>query len=197
MTIEELDALERSWQWRVPPDDPLCCDWQPYDLGGFAVLLEQVLPYVPQGRQTFLDVGCGIGTKCLVAAQYGLAASGVERVSAYAAAARELGVSVTVADARTWDGYGDYGLVYLNHPLICGEGCNDEAALERRVQDMMSPGAILLSVNYDLMPGCPAHPATQPCDDSCGRQGSWEVVLNGTRRWDAAWRKPLWRSSRT
>jgi SAM-dependent methyltransferase len=189
----QIAALEAEWQGRVQVT-PGYCGWEPYDPGKFTRLLSLCLPHVPPGNRTFLDVGCGIGTKCLLAAQAGLDPSGFDRVPEFVAEARRLGVAAEVADARDYQGYGAPGLVYVNHPLACGGGCDDEAALEHLIHERMASGAVLMAVNYDLAPGCTVHPPSRPCDEGCppGAAGWPQVARLGA--WDAAWVKPLWRS---
>lgn len=147
-----IGAAEAYWHDRpvdgVPPG---CLPWIPYPAAEFLLLLETALPVVPVA--TFLDVGCGIGTKCMMAVQHGLAAAGVEIVPAYIAEACRRGVHVFRADARTWDGYGGcWGVVYVNHPLA---GDADEAVLERRIQAEMPPGSVLITVNSAAPPAWP------------------------------------------
>jgi hypothetical protein len=100
-----------------------------------------------------------------------------------------LGVACELADARDWDGYDRFGLVYLNHPLVCGPNCKDEAVLENWVHGQMSSGSVLLAVNYDLAPGCPAHGSLSPCNDDCPGTASWHEITR-TGQWAAAWVKP-------
>jgi SAM-dependent methyltransferase len=167
MTLAEIAALETAWQGRIPPDDPACFGWEPYSPDAFAALLEDCLPRVPSGNRTFLDAGCGIGTKCVLAAQAGLEAYGFDLVPEFLAEARQLGVACEQADARMFTRYGDFGLVYVNHPLVPGPG---ETALERRVHAAMAAGSVLMAVNYDIAPDWP------------------EISRAGP--WDAAWVKP-------
>ena len=190
MTLDEIHELETSWIGRVPSDDPECFGWEPFNIHVFADLIDSCLEYVPAGNRTALDAGCGIGTKCLYMFQAGLEAYGFDRMREFLDEAERLGVPCELADARTFARYGDYGLVYVNHPLACGQGCNDEARLERAIHRQMRTGAVLLDVNYDLAPGCSAHPADSPCTDDCPEDGAaWpEIVRWG--RWSAAWVKP-------
>lgn len=155
-----LAELEAHWLTRYPGlrEHREFFGWEPYPLSRFTALLEAAMPHA--AWRTFLDVGCGIGTKCAVAAGYGLAAAGIEREPVYAAVARELGVRVFQADARTWDGYGrQWGIVYVNHPL------RDQAAedaFERWLHSQLSSGTVLAAVN---------NPRVAP--------GSWPAVAEG------------------
>ena len=170
-----IAALEQQWIGRVQVSQPeRYFEWGPFPLDRFTALLEACLPYVPIENQTFLDVGCGIGTKLLVAAFYGLAAHGIDRVPEYLNEAARLGTDVEEVLAEDYAGYGRFGLVYLNHPLIVMRpGDNRAALLERSIHAQMTPGSVLLSVNCD----CP----TDIYDD-------WtEIVRDGPS--NAAWVK--------
>lgn len=186
MDLDEIAALEQAWLRKVavPPE---FFGWEPYDLTGFTDLLRQALPHVPPGNRTFLDAGCGIGTKCLVAEGCGLRAHGIDREPAFLAEARRLGVECEPADVRDFPRYGEYGLVYVNHPLTDPAA---EVALERYVHEQAARRSVLLAVNYDLAPLCPAHPPVRPCDESCPQgAGPWlEVARSGA--WAAARVKP-------
>ena len=182
-----MTALEAAWRGRVQVPSEFF-GWEPYDLPAFMELLAAAMAAAPAGA-LFFDAGCGIGTKCLIAAQAGCVASGIDRVPEFVTEARRLGVDAQVADVRDWD-YSPYGIVYVNHPLACGPGCDDEAVLEHRVHESMAPGAALISVNYDLAPGCSVHGPDVPCTEACPHAAAaWrEIARLGA--WAAAWAKP-------
>lgn len=169
MDMDQLASLEASWLRRIQPP-PGAFGWEPYDLSAFTALLRQAVLHVPRSNTSFIDVGCGIGTKCLVAEQFGLSAWGIDIVPEFLAEAQRHWVRAVLADARTYTRYADFGLVYINHPLVCGDGCAQETELEEYVQAGMASGAVLLSVNYEA---CPVWP---------------EVARDGD--WAAAWVKP-------
>jgi SAM-dependent methyltransferase len=191
VTLDEISALEASWLNRVQVSErEKYFDWQPADPVVFTRLLELCLPHVPPGNRTFLDAGCGIGTKCLIAAQHGLAAYGFDRVPEYVAEARRLGVSADPGLAEMYQGYGQHGLVYVNHPLACGPGCDDEATLEHYIHEQMAPGSVLMFMNYDLAPGCSVHSQDQPCTDACPHDAAAWPEIARLGAWMAAWVKP-------
>ena len=139
----DLEELEAWWHDRpVEGVLPGCLPWLPYSLTQFRVLLAEAVQ-AARGR-TFLDAGCGIGTKCLEAGNRGLLAAGMDIVLVYLAQAALLNVACFCADARTWNGYSSWDIVYLNHPLADD---SEEALLERYVQDQMRPGQVLMTVN--------------------------------------------------
>jgi SAM-dependent methyltransferase len=186
-----ITSLELSWLNRVAISErDKYFDWQPADPAIFMQLLELCLPHVPPGNLTFLDAGCGIGTKCLLAAQSGLAAYGIDRVPEYLEEAARLGVDCELALAEDYQHYADFGLVYCNHPMVCGPGCEDEAVLEHYIHVQMAPGSVLMFANYDLAPGCSVHPQDRPCTDECPHEAAaWPQVAR-LGPWTAAWVKP-------
>lgn len=146
MTIEAVRELERG---EVPPfpDTALdCFGWAPYDLEEFARLLDAAVG--ASRGPAFLDAGCGIGTKCLLAAERGLKAHGIDRVPAYVERAVQLGVSAEVADVRGWPRYGEFDIVYASHPLRPSA----EAPFEEWLHEQMAPGAVLLTLRGCVTP---------------------------------------------
>lgn len=116
--------------------------WEPYPAASFANLLTVAMSV---NRGTFLEVGCGIGTKLRIAEVMGLEALGLELFPEYVEEARSIGVQVQQYDIRE-DGfdYSQYGIVYINHPL---RDTQAQDILEYRIQDQMKPGAVLITVN--------------------------------------------------
>lgn len=164
--IGTVIALEAQWaaDRSAGRDDPATyTPWMPFSWPAFIALVAEALPEVP-GDQ-FLEVGCGIGTKMMLAdAVFGLNTRGVERVPEYVKAAREHGLIVAEADALTWDGYGDADLVFFNR-AFADQG--KELQLEATVYDKMKPGAVVIAVNVLAPPA------------------SWYLVLDDgeVRRW--------------
>jgi SAM-dependent methyltransferase len=165
----DIAALERDWLGRFPRlrDQEEFHGWEPYDLTGFGYLLDLA---IPRARSlSFLDAGCGIGTKCLLAAAAGLAAEGVEHVPEYAAQARALGITVHEADVRGWPDYGRFGVVYVNCPL------KDETAgaqFEKWLYGELAPAAVLIAVNRCTVPA------------------GWVTVLDEPGEYRGVWVKP-------
>ncbi len=105
-----------------------------------------------QGRPApvrFLDVGCGGGMKVLLAAEFFACADGLEYDPGYAATARQvldragrLPSQVVQGDALTFDGYGDYDVIYFYQPMQSPEGL---IALEQRIATLARPGTILIA----------------------------------------------------
>jgi len=154
VTIETVRALEQGEAPPFPADAMDCLGWAPYDLDEFARLLDIAISAAP-GR-AFLDAGCGIGTKCLLAAERGLQACGIDRVPAYVERARELGVSAEEADVRGWPRYGEFSIVYVSHPMRPPA----EAPFELWLHEQMAPGAVLMTLR------------------GCGAPPGWKTVLH-------------------
>lgn len=144
-----VEAVRDRERGPVPPfsDTALdCFGWAPYDLDEFARLLDVAVEAAPGGP--FLDAGCGIGTKCLLAAARGLDAYGIDRVPAYVDRAVQLGVHAEQADVRGWGRYGEFSIVYVSHPLRPGA----EEPFEKWLHDQMSPGAVLVTLRGCIFP---------------------------------------------
>ena len=168
-------AGELDRQWIAHPagrDDRRCTPWMPYPLFGFIALLAEALPEATGNR--FLEVGCGIGTRMLVARElFGLDVTGVERVPDYAPVTEKLGLRAQVADARDYDGYGQADVVWFNRPF------RDrllERELEAQVWAEVRPDAVVICANLESRP--PASWWTI-LDDWEERRGIWSKLLPG------------------
>jgi SAM-dependent methyltransferase len=95
---------------------------------------------VPGGR-SYLEVGCGIGTKLAIASAAGWEATGLELDAETAAVAAKLvpEAIVTVEDARDFTGYGAFDAVFMFKPLMKDVA---QAALERLIVAQMAPGSL-------------------------------------------------------
>lgn len=142
MTIEAIRVLEAAVV--PPPADGFGFDrygWAPYGLDDFLRLLDYAIRVAP--RASFVDIGCGIGTKCLAAQARGLSAYGIDCVPEYVRSARDNGVEAVIVDARTWTGFSEFGIVYVSHPLRDPAA---EGALERRVFRQMASGSVFMTL---------------------------------------------------
>lgn len=150
-TIEALNqtilALERRW---IPPDpkNPNYYGYIPLNVRWFIEGMEVAMRCHP-GRG-FLDVGCGIGTKMLIARHLGYEVSGIEVHAPYAEVARELcpGANIEVADAFDVNHF-DADVVYVYRPC---RGDELEGRLERHVVANMNPGALIFCDGRDEPP---------------------------------------------
>lgn len=164
--ISTVITLEREWMTRPAGRDDLAryLPWMPFSWPDFVALVAEALPETTGDR--FLDVGCGIGTKLLLAEEiFGLDVRGVERVPEFVKEARQCGLIVAEADALGWDGYGEFDIVFFNRPFHDNDV---QAQLEQQVWADMKSGAVVIAVNLIAPP-----PA------------SWYLILDDSevRRW--------------
>jgi trans-aconitate methyltransferase len=122
----------------------------------------------------FLDVGCGPGTKMLLASRFfGLDAAGIEISPEMAGAAQAHG-PVTTGDALQVPAgtYGQFDLIWLYRPFRDPEL---EEKLEARIMDEMKPGAILAGGAWEH---CPA-------------DSRWHTVVDDWELRRGAWMRPV------
>jgi len=95
----------------------------------------------------FLEVGCGIGTKILLANAF-FDAHGIEIEDRNIALARILGAeTASKGDCLTYEGYGDFDFLYFFRPIIEPQ---KEAEFERRIHDQMKSGAVIAPIYTEL-----------------------------------------------
>jgi protein-L-isoaspartate O-methyltransferase len=149
--MRKAAQLDRDWMRKVPEDvrnRRLYTPWMPFSIPAFVALLAEALPEVPGDR--FLEVGCGPGSKMLIAREiFGLDVHGVERSDEMAAAARTLGLDAETADAAAWDGYGKHDVVWFNRPF---RDPGTQQQLEDLVWRDMAPGAVVIVANLEHPP---------------------------------------------
>lgn len=165
--IRQVMKEEAQWFAQGDPRSPTN-PWMPFQPADFLAILFDCVAEM-RGRK-FIDVGCGPGTKMLLADRlYGLEPEGIE-ISAEMAAAAEKHGRVYHGDAGdTPPGfYSGYDLIWLYRPF------RDpvlEQRLEARVMDEMKPGAILAGGGWEI---CPAdHRWITVVDDWELRRGAW------------------------
>lgn len=101
------------------------------------------------GVTRFLDVGCGGGIKVTLAAELFDVADGLEYDPGYVETAertfqamRARRCSVFQADGLSFEGYGDYEVIYFFQPMSSSEGLY---RLEERIVDSVPAGTILIA----------------------------------------------------
>lgn len=143
--IATVNQMEAAWRKTAAGRENLAVylPWMPFPWPDFVALVAEAMPEV-QG-DLFLDVGSGPGTKMMLAEEiFDLSTHGIELVPEYVKQARQLGLTVTEADALGWDGYGKYDLIFFNRPFFDRD---QQAQLEQQVWDGMKPGAVVIGVN--------------------------------------------------
>jgi len=91
----------------------------------------------------FLDVGCGMGTKLILAQILKIGTvHGIEVNKNYAKIAQRLqGVTIHQMDAIKFKNYGQYDVIYLYHPI---QNEKKSVGLDRLVRTEMNEDAVLL-----------------------------------------------------
>lgn len=168
--------LDAEWQGKTQQsaaDKARYTPFMPFNMFAYLALLGEAVAWFADDRPgrrdiTFLDIGCGPGSKLLVTRDiYGLDAHGVDRDPEYVAAARSLGLSAEVADAARWTGYGRPDLIWFNRVL---RDAAEQNALENRVWSQMAPGAVVMCANLEQPPPQAWFPVL---DDWELRRGIW------------------------
>lgn len=139
---EAIDRLERAW---LPAELPYHEEFHSYEPTPVVDFLEdmEVVGRCAPGRR-FLEVGCGIGTKMIIATKLGYEVHGIEVREQYAAVAKHLcpEAKVEIADARAYDDYRSYDVVFSYRPLRSDAGM---AAFDQWLTDRMRPDAVLFA----------------------------------------------------
>lgn len=104
--------------------------------------LDRENPIPPQPR--LLDVGCGIGNVLLIAEQFGFEVYGFEKDDySFPIAAKLIGEErVAQADIWTYEGYGEYEVIYYYRPF---SGRQQQLRFEKLIEDTMKTGGILIA----------------------------------------------------
>jgi SAM-dependent methyltransferase len=120
--------------------------WMPFQPADFLAILFDCIPEMK--ARSFLDVGCGPGTKMALAKHfYGLSAAGIEIDPQMAAGARYWG-SVVTGDALSVPPgfYSGWDLIWLYRPF---RDSTLERQLEERIMREMKPGQILAGASWE------------------------------------------------
>lgn len=136
---------------RLPPEPDVGdqYSWVPFPCNNFVDLLIDAFFVTGQDRsKTFLEIGCGIGTKVMLADVL-FDASGFDIEEEYLDTARKIGCKkVFAADAMDFEGYGDYDVLYYYAPF-------KEEVLQKRFENrlyaQMKPGQVLAPMHTMTM----------------------------------------------
>jgi trans-aconitate methyltransferase len=161
--------VDRKWQKQVAVPE-MYTPWMPADVAQYLVLLIEAVAEAP--GEKFLEIGCGPGTKMLLARDAladMLDVSGFDRVPEYVEAARDLGLDAVVCDAFDYPSYGRADIVFFNRPFRDRDTQRD---LERLVYSKIRRGAVVICMNLENKP--PADKFLVITDDwEEGRRGVW------------------------
>ena len=164
--------MDDEWRQKVTQSDteqPRFLPWMPFPIPAFISLLAEAYPELEGDR--FLEVGCGPGSKMLIAEEmFLLDVRGFDRVPAYIDAAREAGLKAEVADALTYEHYGEFDVIWLNRPF---RDQLPEYQTETKVWEDMRPGAVVMCANLEYPP-----------------PSQWPLILDDWERRRGIWVKP-------
>jgi hypothetical protein len=138
---------------RLPPDsgtgdkhDAVTSDdtqykWVPFPCGTFVEICIDAFFVLGQDRtKKFLDIGCGIGTKVMLADVL-FDAHGFDINEEYLNLANQIGCKRTfIQDAMSYEGYDEYDFLYFYRPF---KDDTLEREFEERVYQKMKSGALL------------------------------------------------------
>lgn len=166
--LTSVRQIERRWQKQVDiGDQQMFTGWMPSDVAQFLVLLIEAIAEAP--GNSFLEVGCGPGTKMMLAqGLFGLDVTGFDRVPEYVVAAKEQGLNVAECDAFDFQAYGKFDIVFFNRPFRDREVQRD---LEKLVYSKVRRGAVVIAMNLETQP--PDSKYLVVTDDWESRRGVW------------------------
>ena len=119
----------------------------PFPCQTFMDMIIEAYVHLGQIRgKKFLEVGCGIGTKVLLA-QVFFDGHGIE-FDRTIEKASVLGVkNLTQADCLAYDKYGEYDFLYFFRPIRAAE---KQIEFEHRIHDQMKSGAVIAPIYTEL-----------------------------------------------
>jgi SAM-dependent methyltransferase len=128
--------------------DPTYLPWMPFQIGEFTSFMTEIV--AEANGSWFLDIGCGIGTKMLLARElFGLDPHGIEVDIAMAKrASTKFPYAVICADALAdFYAYTAADIIWMYRPFRNAE-LQDK--LEAQVMESMKPGAILAGAKWQM-----------------------------------------------
>lgn len=157
--LRQLHALEQSWnahKVHYPREDAV--PFLPFPIPRFITMLADAVMAAPTRWSasaqehgavvpTFIDVGCGPGTKIRLAEQmFGLDGYGIDIVPAFVAEAQSCGVKAGLIDAFEFNSYDAFDIVFANRPST------QQDELEKLICGAMRDGAVLMGANWRHQP---------------------------------------------
>lgn len=163
------EAAESDYAFMLQGGDKIRSGWTPFQIADFVAIMTEVIA-VADGP-AFLEVGSGIGTKCLVAREmFGLITFGIE-YSEYLAdeALRKSCGPVWTGDALDYNyGYCNHDIIWMYRPFR-DEELEDQ--LEQKIYSEMRSGAVLAGADLQ---NAPQGWITVVDDYDMGNRGAWK-----------------------
>lgn len=156
--LRQINAVEQSWNAHkvtYPRDDAV--HWLPFPIPQFISMLTDAVMAAPArwelhpgdkaatgpARPTFLDVGCGPGTKIQLAqALFSLDGYGIDIVPAFVAEAQQSGVKAGLIDAFLFNSYDAFDILFVNRPSTLQDD------MEKIVCEAMASECVLIAANW-------------------------------------------------
>lgn len=111
------------------------------------IMIEAFITLGKTPGKRFLDVGCGIGTKVLLAKAF-FDSHGIEIEDRSVGVAQIIGAdNVIKGDCLTYDKYDEFDFLYFFRPI---RDFDKEAEFENRIHDQMKPGAVIAPIYTQL-----------------------------------------------
>jgi protein-L-isoaspartate O-methyltransferase len=163
------EAFDGDFAFMIQGGDKTRTSYMPFQIADFVAIMTEVVA-ITDGVK-FLEVGCGIGTKSMIARElFGLITSGIE-YSGYLAdeALKKARGPVWVGDALDYPyGYDKHDIIWLYRPFR-DEALEDQ--LEQKIYTEMKSGAILAGA---ALQNPPQHWTTVVDDFDMGNRGAWK-----------------------
>lgn len=163
------EAAESDYAFMLQGGDKTRTSWMPFQIADFIAIMSEALA-VADGM-AFLEVGSGIGTKCLIARElFGLTTFGIEYSEYLADEATLRGRGpVWTGDALDFHyGYSNYDIIWMYRPFRDEEL---ESQLEQKIYSEMRPGAVLAGA---ALQNPPQGWITVVDDYDMGNRGAWK-----------------------
>jgi len=155
--MQELIAMEATWTDQEPEGD--VWRYRPYPLGKFGQLLTMARRLWEEYHTimaSFLEVGCGPGTKCVFAQEFlWVESTGFDTSEKYINAAEELATARSVdceffiEDAEQYDLYNEHSIIFNNRVF---RDLDRQAKLDQKIYEAMEPGTFLINGNQVTQP---------------------------------------------
>jgi hypothetical protein len=168
--LKEAQADDLAYMLQA--GDKLRTGWMPFQLAEFVAILTECM--IEAEGQKFLEIGSGVGTKCLVARElFGLQTTGIEYYETLATIAEQKGRGPVInQDVLTYPGnFGEFDIIWTYGPFKDRVMQED---MEQRIYREMKPGAIIAGGHLENRPHGLWIPVLDDWDT--GHRGAWKKL---------------------